>query len=108
MHNETKKDLAIVGALKSVERGLRAIAQRMNLAEESLIETLMTFGKLEREDAVLAAGQYLKHKIVSLDLTNHTYKVKHGIFLEADVICNAVAQAKLPAKQGAKRKTAKR
>jgi len=88
----------IADEIKKVEPGLRAIATRMNLADESLIETLMTFGKIGREDAVLAAEQYKKHKIVTLDLTNKTYNVKHGLFLEADVIGNAVAQAKEPKK----------
>jgi hypothetical protein len=88
----------VAGEIKKVEPHLRAIATRMNLADKSLVETLMTFGTIGREDAVLAAGQYKKHKIVTLDLTNQTYNVKHGAFLEAVVIANAVAQAKEPKK----------
>ena len=69
--------------------GTKQIAQRIVNAEEAFIEVLMAKG-FNREEAVKAMGVMLKLKVAKLDAVSGTIRVKHGIYLEVDVIRNAV------------------
>lgn len=66
------------------------IVQRMVNAERSFINTLIEFGEISREEAARVLSVYIRLKVVKRDLVNSTYIVKHGAFLEKDVIKNAL------------------
>ncbi len=69
----------------------KAIAQRINNAEESFTNALVEIADITTEEAHKVMNLYLKNKLAKLDAVNGTIKVKHGAFLEKDVILNAVA-----------------
>jgi hypothetical protein len=70
--------------------GNRATAQRIVNAENSFVETLMRCGQVERADAEKAMRVMLKLKVAKLDPIIGVINVKHGVYLEPDVIRNAV------------------
>lgn len=73
-------------AIHEVKPGLKAMAQRIANAEIAFIESLMTIGGITESQARVVFSKYLKAKVLKLDAVIGTYHVKHGAFLDADVI----------------------
>jgi hypothetical protein len=70
-------------------KGTRAMAQRIVNAEDGFIETIQERG-FTREEAVKAMATMLRTKVAALDPVGGTIRVKHGAFLDPEVIRNAV------------------
>ena len=69
--------------------GTKAVAQRIVNAQNGFIAILMAKG-FNEADATKAMKTMLKLKVAKLDAVSGVINVKHGAFLEADVIKNAV------------------
>lgn len=76
--------------LGDCEPGLRATAFRMVHAEKTFLKTLMTLGGISESDAEKVLAVYRKNKIVKMDSVNGVMSVKHGAFLDRDVILRAL------------------
>ncbi len=70
-------------------KGTRAVAQRIVNAENAFIQVIESKG-FSNVDAIKAMNTMLKLKVAKLDAVNGLISVKHGMFLEPDVIQNAV------------------
>lgn len=69
----------------------RAIAKRIVAAENDFLETLQSFGDIPRSDAIKVLSVYRKLKLVKIDPVGGRLTVKHGSFLDRDVINNAIS-----------------
>lgn len=80
-------------AKQTVERisGTKRVAERMVRAEEDFIANLMKLGGISRTNAERVLSYYLKHKMVQMDAVNGRLDVKHGAFLDRDVIQRAAS-----------------
>ena len=67
------------------------MATRAATAEANFAETLVNIAGITEAEAEKVMALYLKEKIAKIDHVNGRISVKHGVFLEADVIHNAVA-----------------
>jgi hypothetical protein len=76
-------------SLKSIEPGLRGLAQRSVNAENSFIAYAMEHGRLSRDQAATALATFRKARVIRLDAVNGSFHVKHGQFLEPDVLRRA-------------------
>ena len=76
--------------MQEIITGTKAMAQRWINAENGMIDLIIEFGKVSREEAVHVLNVYKKHKVIKLDIVNGEYKIVSGAFLESDVIQNAV------------------
>jgi len=83
--------------MNSCEQGFRNMAARLDNAEDNFIKTLQSRVSISKADAKQVLGYYVKHRLVKRDLVNCTYTVKHGSFLEPDVILRAVRLAAIGA-----------
>jgi hypothetical protein len=73
--------------------GTKEVGQRMAQAEISFVEMVQEMLGCSQEDAYKVFDRYLKERIIKRDLAMGRYNVKHGVFLEPDVMRNAIAQA---------------
>lgn len=73
---------------------LRDIAARSVAAEESFVATLMHLGGITKAEAWKVFELYKKMKLVKRDIVNARYNVKHGGFLDREVIRRALEQAR--------------
>jgi hypothetical protein len=62
-------------------------------AENGFVDNLMQLGSITRADAVKVLGVYRKLKIVKMDAVGGRMTVKHGSYLDRDVIQRALRQA---------------
>ncbi len=69
--------------------GSRNVATRIVNAEEGLIETLSAIGGITRDEAHVVFAAYRKARAVKLDAVIGRYDVKHGAFLDREVIRRA-------------------
>jgi hypothetical protein len=76
-----------------MEKGLRGVAQRLASAEENFIATLMERGSITRPEAERVLALYRKMKLVRRDAVSGVINVKHGGFLDRDVIQRALHKA---------------
>jgi hypothetical protein len=67
----------------------KPIAQRIVNAENDFIEVLMAQASISKDDAIKAMRAMLKMKVAKLDAVSGRISVKHGAYLDADVIKNA-------------------
>ncbi len=72
---------------------LEAMFTRIENAHAGFIETLQRCGSISRDDAVKVKTYYLKHRLAKLDTGVGVIKVKHGAYLDNDVIRRAVDMA---------------
>src|SRR3990172_921409 len=72
-----------------IEPGLRNVARRSVDAENRFIDYAMEHGQLSREQAKAALASFRKARVIKFDAVNSTFHVKHGQFLEPDVIRRA-------------------
>jgi len=75
--------------LKDIEPGLRAVAQRSVDAVNRFIAYAMEHGRLSRSQAEVALAAFRKARVIKFDAVNGTFHVKHGQFLEPDVLRRA-------------------
>ena len=87
-HNQTSA-ATCSQSVKEAIPGTRSVAQRMVNAEESFIQIIREKG-FSREEAIKAMGTMLRLKVAKLDPVNGRIDVKHGAFLDAAAIRNAV------------------
>lgn len=73
----------------TLSKELAPIAQRLENAERGFIETLVTLGGITEDEAKLALATFRKAKVTKLDLGIGRMTVKHGAFLDRDVIRRA-------------------
>lgn len=71
--------------------GTKAIADRIVRAHIDFIETLMNCGGISRDEATKVKDLYLKNKIAKCDAVIGRISVKHGAFLDKEVILRAAA-----------------
>lgn len=71
-------------------KGTKAIASRIVNAENNFVETLMNCGHISKDDAFKVMAFYLKNKLAKLDPVIGRISVKHGAYLDARAINNAV------------------
>lgn len=74
-----------------MKESIAALTTRQDNAYKSLVDTLAELGAGEHAERV--ADLYLKERIASLDPIMGQFKIKHGAFLDADVIKRAVSAA---------------
>lgn len=69
--------------------GTRSVAQRIVNAEEGFIEVVMTKG-FSRPEAEKVLAVFTRFKMLKRDAVGGTLRVKHGSFLDDDVLRNAI------------------
>ena len=72
-----------------MRQSFKDMATRSDTAERNFIETLRRQGGISEADARKVMTLYLKEKIAKLDWAIGRINVKHGAFLEKDVIQRA-------------------
>jgi len=70
--------------------GTKAFGERLAVCDINFVATLERVAGISREDANKVFATYVKHKLVKRDTCNQTWTVKHGGFLERDVILRAL------------------
>lgn len=71
--------------------GTKQIAQRLVNAEEDFADTVREITGCTRDEAFKALATMCKLKVVKLDAGIGRYTAKHGAFMEADALRNAIA-----------------
>ena len=66
------------------------IADRMINAVDNFVETIQSISGCNKAEAEKVLAVYRKNKIVKLDAVIGRYSVKHGVFLDKEVIKNAI------------------
>jgi len=66
------------------------MAHRIVNAESAFVETLMRCGDLTRDEAIKVLASYRKLKIVKNEYAVSRITVKHGAFLDREVIRRAL------------------
>lgn len=74
--------------------GTRAVATRLVNAQQGFIDTVREILGCTQEDAEKVFGVYKDKKVLKLDVGIGRYSVKHGAFMEKDVLQNALGLAK--------------
>jgi hypothetical protein len=76
-----------------MRKAFQDIAQRLVNAEENFIASLMEFGGITRAEATRVFDLYRREKLIKRDAVGGVYNVKHGAFLDRDVIRRALAES---------------
>lgn len=71
--------------------GTKQIAQRIVNAEENFADTVQEITGCTREDAFKALATMRKLKVIKLDAVIGRYIPKHGAFMAAEALRNAIA-----------------
>ncbi|CAN7780364.1 hypothetical protein LJR296_007959 [Cupriavidus necator] len=71
--------------------GTKQIAQRMVNAEDNFADTVQEITGCTRDEAFKALATMCKLKVVKLDVAVARYIPKHGAFMAADALRNAIA-----------------
>jgi len=79
-------------AAKEKIPGTRDVAERTVEAEKKFVEALMNHGDISESEAKKVMGVYWKLKVIKRDGVDRI-KVKHGQFLDKEVILRALDQA---------------
>ena len=69
------------------------IAHRIDNAHNDFTETLIRLGEFNREDAIKVKNLYLAKKLAKIDIGIGRINVKHGAYLDQDVLIRALAMA---------------
>lgn len=77
-----------------MQQSFKDMATRITNAERSFDESLQEIAGIDKKDAANVRAFYLKHKLAKIDVVGGTINVKHGAFLDQDVILRAVDQAR--------------
>jgi len=71
-------------------KGLSQVAIRIDNGINNFIENIMTISGCTKVEAEKVYAVYKKKRIVKLDPVGGVIKVRHGIFMEKDIIQNAI------------------
>lgn len=71
-------------------QGTKQIAQRIVKAENEFAATVQEITGCSRDEAFKALATMRKLKVVKLDAVIGRYTAKHGAFMEADPLRNAI------------------
>lgn len=71
-------------------QGTEQIARRIINAENAFIETIMNIAGCNKAEAKKVMRLYLKERLAKCDAVIGRITVKHGAYLEADVIRRAI------------------
>lgn len=71
-------------------KGLQAMAQREVNGADNFINNVEAIAGCTHAEAVKVFNVYHAAKVLKYDGVNGVYNVKHGAFLDADVITNAI------------------
>ncbi len=74
-----------------MKTGLKSMAVRTVQAEENFISNVCQIAEISKADGEKVLRVYRKLKLVKMDAVNGVLSVKHGAFLDALTIKNAVA-----------------
>lgn len=69
---------------------LDAMARRIENAHQAFTQVLQEAAGISRDDAVRVKNLYLKHRLAKINPGIGAINVKHGAYLEPDVIHRAV------------------
>lgn len=69
--------------------GTRSIGERLARGELAFLVTLRELGGIDSDEAVKVAALYRKNRITKMDAGIGRVSVKHGAFLDRDVIRRA-------------------
>lgn len=72
------------------EEAARAIATRIDNAYVNFADTLVALGNIPADAAKPLAHWYVKRRLAKLDAVNGRIIVKHGGYLDAQAIANAL------------------
>jgi hypothetical protein len=78
---------------KETIAGTRDIGHRLAIGENEFVSTLARFGSISKDAAWRVFDYYKKHKLVKRDFVSGKWNVKHGAFLDRDVILKALGQS---------------
>ena len=67
----------------------KEIANRIVDAEDAFVETLTRLGGIDEQTAEKVMTFYIKNRLAKLDMPSSRISVKHGAYLDADVIQRA-------------------
>lgn len=73
-----------------MNEGSRHVAQRMVNAADCFVSMLIEMHGITKIEAYKVLTEYRKAKVVKLDAVGGRYNIKHGVFLDRDVIQNAI------------------
>ncbi|MGJ5032434.1 hypothetical protein ACQR1I_36740 [Bradyrhizobium sp. HKCCYLS2038] len=73
--------------------GTKAFAERLANCDINFAAQVVRIAGVSEADAYKVLNVYTKHKLIKRDTCNQTWIVKHGGFLERDVILRALASA---------------
>jgi hypothetical protein len=76
---------------KQITNGFQAVAQRIVNAEAHFVGLVREITGCNETEAVKAFGTMRKLKVIKLDAVNGRYNAKHGAFMEATALRNAIA-----------------
>jgi len=71
--------------------GAKPAAQRIANAEENFVETVQEITGCTREEAFRALNSMRKLKVVKLDVAIGRYIAKHGAYMDASALRQAIA-----------------
>lgn len=72
-----------------MKRGLQSMAERSVEAEDKFIDYCRTHAGLSRNEALRVIRTYRKARVLRFDAVNGSFHVKHGAFLEKDILRKA-------------------
>jgi hypothetical protein len=75
--------------------GTKAFGERLAACDINFAAQLSRIAGLSTDDAFKVLNIYIKNKLVKRDTCNQTWNVKHGAFLNYDVIIRALEAAQV-------------
>lgn len=78
-----------------MKESAKHMVSRIETAKSHFSEIVMHIAACSEGHAQMVTDYYLANKIAKLDPVNGIIRVQHGVFLEADVILDAIEQSKL-------------
>jgi len=82
------------GMEEVMQQGFKDIVQRMDNAMVGFVESIERLGDLNADDAQVVANFYLKSKLAKMDAVIGRISVKHGAYLDKEIIVKALGMAK--------------
>lgn len=79
----------VASRMIDIEPGLHGLAERQQLAGSKFLDYCEQRAGLNRQQANKVLTYYVKHKLVKLDAVSGQFHVKHGQFLEPEVLQRA-------------------
>lgn len=70
--------------------GTKQVAQRLHDADQNFLNTIMSIVDCSREEAQKVLNEYRRAGAVKRDAIGGRYRVTHGVYMEPDIIRNAI------------------